>query len=393
MKKTVRDINLRGKRVLVRVDFNVPLKEGKVADDTRIRESLPTIHYLLEQGAAKVILMSHLGRPKGQVVPELRMDPLAKRLSKLLGQPVRKLEECIGEEVKKAVAESAEEVILLENLRFHPEEEKNDPSFAKELASLGDLFVNDAFGTAHRAHASTAGIAQYLPAVAGLLMEKEISYLTLILENPQHPFVGILGGAKISDKIGVVENLLQRCDLLLLGGGVANTFLKASGYEMGDSLVEEEMLDTCRALLRQAGARLVLPQDAVIADRFSGEANSREVPVWGVTAGWRVMDIGPQTVLLFQQKLQEAKTVVWNGPLGVFELPKFASGTMAIARYLATLDATIVVGGGDSAAAVAQAGIADKISHISTGGGATLEFLEGKELPGIAVLEDRPSSS
>lgn len=377
----------------MRVDFNVPLKEGKVADDTRIRESLPTIHYLLEQGAAKVILMSHLGRPKGQVVPELRMDPVAKRLSELLGQPVRKLEECIGEEVKKAVAGSAEEVILLGNLRFHPEEEKNDPSFAKELASLGDLFVNDAFGTAHRAHASTAGIAQYLPAVAGLLMEKEISYLTLILKNPQHPFIGILGGAKISDKIRVVENLLQRCEFLLLGGGVANTFLKASGYEMGDSLIEEDMLDTCRALLRQAGARLLLPQDVVIADRFSGEANSREVPVWGVTAGWRVMDIGPQTVLLFQQKLEGAKTVVWNGSLGVFEFPKFASGTMAIARYLAALDATIVMGGGDSAAAVAQAGVQNKITHVSTGGGATLEFLEGKELPGIAVLEDRPSSS
>lgn len=393
MKKTVRDIDLRSKKVLVRMDFNVPLKEGKVADDSRIRESLPTIRYLLEQGAAKVILMSHLGRPKGQVVPELRMDPLAKRLSKLLGQPVRKLEECIGEEVKKAVAGSAEEVILLGNLRFHPEEEKNDPSFAKELASLGDLFVNDAFGTAHRAHASTAGIAQYLPAVAGLLMEKEISYLTLILENPHHPFLAILGGAKISDKIGVVENLLQRCEFLLLGGGVANNFLKASGYEMGDSLVEEEMLDTCRALLKEAGSRLVLPQDAVIADRFSEEANSREVPVWGVTAGWRVMDIGPQTVLLFQQKLEGAKTVVWNGPLGVFEFPKFASGTMAIARYLATLDATIVVGGGDSAAALAQAGVQDKITHVSTGGGATLEFLEGKELPGIAVLEDRSSSS
>jgi len=388
-KKTVKDINVTDKRVLVRVDFNVPLAEGKVADDTRLRAALPTIQYLLDQGA-KVILMSHLGRPKGKVVEELRMDPVAERLSELLGRPVRKLDDCVGDAVKAAVAEMRPgDVILLENTRFHPEERKNDPDFAKKLAELADVFVNDAFGTAHRAHASTVGVAQYLPAVAGLLMEKELNFLGKALESPERPFVALLGGAKISDKIGVIENLLTRVDALLIGGGMANTFLKAQGYEVGQSLVEDESLGVAKELLERAGEKLALPVDAVVADRFAADAASKAVPVDEVPPDWRILDIGPRTVELFKEKLAEARTVVWNGPLGVFEFPKFAAGTEAIARFLADLEATTIIGGGDVVAAVRRAGVADRITHVSTGGGAALEFLEGKELPGVAALLDK----
>ena len=389
MKRTIRDIEVEGKRVLVRVDFNVPLAEGRVADDTRIRAALPTINYLLEHGA-KVILMSHLGRPKGKVVDGLRLNPVADRLAELLGRPVVKLDDCVGPEVEAAVSKMKPgDVVLLENTRFHPEERANDPAFARKLASLGDIFVNDAFGTAHRAHASTVGVAEYLPAVAGFLMEKELTFLGQALTSPDHPFVVILGGAKISDKIGVIHNLLTKADALLIGGGIANTFLKAKGYEIGQSLVEDESLDVARAMLERAGEKMALPVDVVVADRFDAEAISKVVPVDQVPRDWRILDIGPETVELFRRKLTGARTVVWNGPMGVFEFPKFAVGTEAIARILAESGATTIIGGGDSAAAVEQAGLADKMTHISTGGGAALEFLEGKELPGVAALLER----
>ena len=387
-KKTVRDVDLHNKRVLVRVDFNVPLAEGKVTDDTRIRAALPTIRYLIDRDA-RVILMSHLGRPKGQVKEDLRMAPVATRLSELLGQPVLTARDCIGPQVQAMVQElKPGQVLLLENTRFHEEETENDPEFARELASLGDVFVNDAFGAVHRAHASTEGIAHYLPAVAGFLLEKEITFLGKALESPEHPFAAILGGAKISDKIGVIENLLGKVDVLLIGGGMANTFLKAQGYDVGESLVEDESLDTARDMLTRAGGKLVLPVDAVVADAFSADAQSKVVGVDAVPAGWRILDIGPKTVELFKEKLAGAKTVVWNGPMGVFEFPKFAVGTVEIAKAVAALEAMTIIGGGDSVAAVEQAGLADKMSHISTGGGASLEFLEGKTLPGIAALAD-----
>ncbi len=388
-KKTVRDVDVKGKRVLVRVDFNVPLKDGVVADDRRIRAALPTIQYLLDHGAA-VVLMSHLGRPKGKPRPELRMDPVADRLSELLGRPVTKLDDCVGVRVENAVnAMQPGDVILLENTRFKPGETKNDPLLAEGLARLGDIFVNDAFGAAHRAHASTVGVAHHLPAVAGLLMEKELAYLGRALADPERPFLAILGGAKISDKIGVIQNLMSRVDSLLVGGGMANTFFKAQGLNVGDSLVEEDALDTARDLLESAGDKLVLPVDCVVADRFDAEAQARVVPVDQVPDGWRILDIGPATVAHFSNRLAAAKTVVWNGPMGVFEFSRFAEGTFAIARALANLkDATTIIGGGDSAAAVEQSGLADKMSHISTGGGASLEFLEGKELPGVAALMD-----
>jgi len=388
-KKTVRDIDVAGKRVLVRVDFNVPLEKGQVTDDTRIRAALPTIRYLIDH-RARVILMSHLGRPKGGPSDDLRLEPVARRLSELLGQEVHYVRDCIGPEVEAAVQALGEgEVLLLENLRFHPEEEKNDPAFAAQLAKLGDVYVNDAFGAAHRAHASTAGIAQYLPAVAGFLMEKELTFLGKALESPERPFITILGGAKISDKIGVIRNLLSRVDRLLIGGGMANTFLKAMGYEMGDSLVEMESLDVARELLQAAGDKLRLPVDVVIADRFDNDAERRVVKVDAVPAGWRVLDIGPETVAAFRAELANARTVVWNGPMGVFEFPNFAAGTFAIAETLASLPATTIVGGGDSVAAVQKAGMAYQITHISTGGGASLEFLEGRTLPGVAALLDK----
>jgi phosphoglycerate kinase len=396
VKKTIRDIDPSGKRVLVRVDFNVPLAEGKVTDDSRIRAALPTIQYLLDHGGG-VILMSHLGRPRGKVVPELRMDPVAARLAQLLDRPVRKMDDCVGPEVERACRElKPGEVILLENTRFHPEERANDPAFAAQLAALGDLYVNDAFGTAHRAHASTEGVARAIrekggEAVAGLLMEKELTFLGRTVEEPERPFVAILGGAKISDKIGVIERLLERCDRLLIGGGMANTFFQAMGFEMGDSLVEEGAVETARALLERGRSRLVLPVDVVIADAFpEGEpVESRVVAPDQVPPGWRVLDVGPKTITTFESALGGARTVLWNGPLGVFEVPAFAKGTFALAEILARLDATTIVGGGDSAAAVRQSGLADRFTHISTGGGASLEFLEGKGLPGVAALSDR----
>lgn len=393
-KRTIRAVDVSGKRALVRVDFNVPLKEETVADDTRIQAALPTLEYLLERDAA-VILMSHLGRPKGQAVPELRMDPVATRLSKLLGRPVKKLDGCIGPEIEAAVqAMQPGEVILLENTRFYPQEKANDPAFAAQLAALADVYVNDAFGAAHRAHASTEGVARAIrkrggAAVAGLLMERELTFLGRATENPEHPFVAILGGAKISDKITIVEQLLERCDRLLIGGGMANTFFKAMGFGVGDSLVEEDAVPTAQVLLKGAGSRLILPVDVVIADAFDNDAQSRVVAPNEVSSGWRILDIGPKTVSTFESALGGVKTVLWNGPLGVFEMPNFAEGTTAVARLLAGLEATTIIGGGESAAAVRQAGLVDRMTHVSTGGGASLEFLEGKTLPAVAALDER----
>ncbi len=388
-KKTIRDVDVRARKVLVRVDFNVPLQEGRVGDDTRIQAALPTLRYLLEHDAA-VVLMSHLGRPKGKVVPELSLKPVAEHLSRLLGMPVAFAADCVGPEAQQAKeALRPGQVLLLENTRFHPEEKKNDPAFARQLAAGCDLFVNDAFGSSHRAHASVVGVAQYLPAVAGFLMEKELRYLGQALENPERPFVTLLGGAKISDKIGVIRNLLNKADRVLIGGGMANTFLAALGYEMGDSLVEREAIATARALLSEGKDKLLLPVDLVIADAFSPDAQRRVVPVDHLPPGWRALDIGPDTVDAFAEVLREARTIVWNGPMGVFEMAPFAQGTFGIARAVAESGAVSIVGGGDSVAAVKQSGLADRITHLSTGGGASMEMLEGKVLPGVAVLLDR----
>ncbi len=385
-KKTIRDVLLTGQRVLVRVDFNVPLDEGRVADDTRLLASIPTIKYLIENGAS-VVLCSHLDRPKGKIDPSLSLRPVAKRLSELLGQEVEFVGDCIGPEVHKAVEKlQSGEIILLENTRFHPEEKSNDPAFAAELASLADLFVNDAFGSAHRAHASTEGVAHHLPAVAGFLLEKELKYLGAALEKPEHPFIAILGGAKISDKIGVVERLLDQADQLLIGGAMANTFLAAAGNDMASSLVEEDSIELAKNLLEKAGSRLMLPLDLIVADAFSEDAKVQTVTPDSVPDGWRAMDIGPGTVKIYGEALKGAQLVVWNGPMGVFEFEPFAAGTKGLAEAVAECGGTTIVGGGDSAAAIRQAGLTDKIDHVSTGGGASLELIEGKSLPGVEVL-------
>lgn len=391
-KKSVEDVDVKNKCVLVRVDFNVPLADGVISDDTRIKAALPTIKYLIDNNA-KTILVSHLGRPKGQVKAELKMDPVAKRLGELLNKEVLKIDVCVGDAAKKAVEDmQLGDVLLLENVRFYPEETKNDPEFAKKLAELADLFVNDAFGTAHRAHASTVGVAKYLPAVAGFLMKKEIEMLSKVLFDPVRPFVAILGGAKVSDKIGVINNLLDKVDCLIIGGGMANTFLKANGIKVANSLVEEDKLELAKELQEKAkekGVKLLLPLDAVVAPSIKATGGIGEVPVDQVPGDCMILDIGTKTAELFAKEVKTASTVVWNGPMGVFEKEAFAKGTEALARALADSKAISVVGGGDTAAAIKKLGVTDKITHVSTGGGASLEFLEGKELPGIAVLMDK----
>jgi phosphoglycerate kinase len=388
-KMTVKDIDLKGKRVLMRVDFNVPMEGGKVTDDKRIKASLPTINYVLEQGAS-LLLMSHLGRPKGGFDPEFSLKAAAEVLAGLLGIPVKMAPDCVGPEVEKlAQALKPGEVIMLENTRFHPEEEKNDPELAKKMAALADVYVNDAFGSAHRAHSSTEGVAHFLPAVSGFLMQEELDYLGRATGNPEHPYIAILGGAKISDKILVVENLLKKCDKLIIGGGMANTFLAAQGLNMQDSLVEPGSVETAKAILEKSSKRIVLPVDAVIADKFEAEANSKTVDVGNIPIGWRMMDVGPKTVELYKETLKGAKLIVWNGPVGVFEMPRFAVGTFALAKLLAESGAVTVIGGGDSASAVKKAGLSKQMSHVSTGGGASLEFLEGKDLPGVAALLEK----
>lgn len=388
-KKMVTDLDVQGKKVLVRVDFNVPIKEGIVKDDTRITSALPTIHYLLENGAA-VLLCSHLGRPKGAPDPVYSMKPVADHLASLISAPVKFAEDCIGPIADEAAAQlKPGEVLVLENTRFHNEETKNDPEMSKALASLADLYVNDAFGSAHRAHSSTAGVADYLPAAAGFLMEKEIQYLGNAIADPKRPFVAILGGAKISDKIGVIKNLLTKADNILIGGGMANTFLKAQGVEMADSLVEDDVLDLAKELLANAEGKIMLPVDMMIADAFDAAANNKTLDLGDVPAGWRILDIGPKTVTAFAEVISKAGTVVWNGPMGVFEMETFAAGTFAVAKAVADSDAISIIGGGDSVSAINQSGLNDKITHISTGGGASLEMLEGLELPGLSVLNDK----
>lgn len=388
-KKMVTDLNVEGKKVIVRVDFNVPIKDGKISDDTRITAALPTINYLLDHGAS-VILMSHLGRPKTKEDLQFSLKPVAEHLATLINAPVKFASDCRGEIAQAASAElKPGEILVLENTRFYPEESKNDVEMSKDLASLADLYVNDAFGSAHRAHSSTAGIADYLPAAAGFLMEKEIKYLGNAIAEPVRPFVAILGGAKISDKIGVIENLLKTADNILIGGGMANTFLKAQGYEMADSLVEAEVLDTAKDLLSRANDKIILPVDMVLGNAFDAEAEMKTIPVADVPAGWRVLDVGPLTVQLFGDVIMDAGTVVWNGPMGVFEFPRFAQGTFGVARAVANSQAVSIIGGGDSVSAINQSGLSEKITHISTGGGASLEMLEGLELPGLAVLNDK----
>ena len=391
-KKSVTDIDVRGQRVFCRVDFNVPLQDGKITDDTRIRASLPTIKYLVDHGA-RAILASHLGRPKGKPNPEFSLKPAAERLSELLGRPVPLVPDCVGDAARAAVQELKDgDVLLLENLRFHAEEEKNAPGFAKELASLADIYVDDAFGSAHRAHASTAGIADHLPAVAGFLMQKEIEIMGKALAAPDRPFMAVIGGAKVSDKIAVVENLLGKVDALIIGGGMANTFLKAKGYETGKSLVEGEKVDLAKTLMARAaerGAKLLLPVDVVAAEAFDAAAPHQVVAADAIPSGWMALDIGPESIRIFSETLVDAHTVVWNGPMGVFEMEPFAKGTFAMAEALTRVRGTTIVGGGDSVAAVEKASYAGRITHISTGGGASLEFLEGKVLPGVACLQDK----
>lgn len=388
-KKTIRDIDAQGKKVLVRVDFNVPMKDGQITDDTRIRAALPTIQYLLEHGAA-VILCSHLGRPKGGPEAKYSLAPVAVYLGTLLKKEVVFASDCVGQPAEVAASKlKLGEVLVLENTRFHPEEEANDLAFAKGMASLADLYVNDAFGTAHRAHASTEGVTHFLPGVAGFLMEKEIQYLGQAIASPAKPFVAILGGAKVSDKIGVIKNLLQKADEILIGGGMANTFFKAQGIPLADSLVEDEVLETARELLKAGGNKIHLPVDVILGDKFDAEASKKTLPLGPVPEGWRILDIGPETVAAFGKVIAKAGTIVWNGPMGVFEFPNFAEGTFGVARAIAASEAVSIIGGGDSVAAIQQSGLADKITHISTGGGASLEMLEGLELPGVAALQDK----
>jgi phosphoglycerate kinase len=387
-KKSVRDLDVRDKRVLVRVDFNVPIKDGRVTDDTRIQRALPTIRHLLEEGA-RPILISHLGRPKGEPDPQYAMDPVAKRLEELLGEPVLKLDAAVGPEVEEALDEwDGRGVVLLENSRFYPGETKNDPEFSEQLAALADLYVDDAFGAAHRAHATTVGVAERLPAAAGLLLEEEVDYLDGVLQDPEHPFVAILGGAKVSDKLGVIRSLLGVSDTLLIGGAMCFTFFKAQGHEVGKSLVEDDYLEEAKRLLEEAGEKLVLPVDVVVADRMEEGAEVEVVAVDEIPPGKMGLDIGPQTVKLFEEYILEAKTIFWNGPMGVFEIDAFAKGTEGIARA-SSRGATSVIGGGDSVAAVRKLGLEDEMSHISTGGGASLEYVEGRELPGVAALPEK----
>ncbi len=392
-KMTVEDVNVKDKRVLVRVDYNVPLNNGEVADDKRIVASLPTVKYLLEHGA-KLILCSHLGRPKGEAKPEFSLAPVAKRLSELLpGVNVYFAQDCVGPEAERMAAQlKPGDILLLENLRFHKEEEKNDPEFAKQLASLAELYVSDAFGTVHRAHASTVGVAAYLPAVAGFLIGKELSVMGEALDNPQRPFVAILGGAKVSDKIGVIQNLLKKCDTLLIGGGMAYTFFKAQGWSIGDSLLDASSIDLASELMAEAkarGVKLLLPVDTVIADKFAADASYKTVPSDAIPDGWQGLDIGEETCKAFAAEIKTAKTVIWNGPMGVFEFTAFAHGTEEVAKACAESGGVTIIGGGDSASAVKKLGYADRMTHISTGGGASLEFLEGKTLPGVAALNDK----
>jgi len=393
-KLTIRDIGVGGKRVLVRVDFNVPLDEatGAITDDSRIRATLPTVKYLIDR-RARVILCSHLGRPMGKVVEKLRLAVVAQRLSQLLGQPVEVATDCIGSDVEKTIEKLGEgDVLLLENIRFHPEEEENDASFAQALARLADIYVNDAFGASHRAHASIAGVANYLPAVAGLLIEKELEVLGSILTNPAHPFAELAGGAKVSDKISVLENTMDKVDCLLIGGGMAATFLKAKSYEVGTSLVEKDKLALAAKLMRDAaqrGVRLMLPVDVVVADTLSAESKVKAVSVEDIAPDWRIVDIGPQTISNFSEELRRCQTIFWNGPMGVYEIPQFAQGTKAMARLLAGLEATTIIGGGSTAEVVTEMKLADKVTFVSTGGGASLRFLGGETLPGVEVLLDK----
>lgn len=391
-KKSVRDVEVSGKRVFVRVDFNVPLEDGKITDDTRIRETLPTIKYLVEKGA-KVILASHMGRPKGQVVESMRLTPASERLSELLGKPVMKADEAIGDAVKAQIANMKDgDVLVLENVRFYPGEEKNDPELAKQFAELADLFVNDAFGAAHRAHASTEGIAHHLPAVSGLLMEKELSVLGKALSNPDRPFTAIIGGSKVKDKIDVINNLLTLADNVIIGGGLAYTFFKAQGHEIGQSLCDDSKLDTALGFIEKAkelGKNFYLPVDIVVSDDFSADANTKIVDIDGIPADWEGVDIGPKTRAKYAEVIKNSKLVVWNGPMGVFEIEPFSNGTREVAQACADTEAYTIIGGGDSAAAAEKFHLADKMNHISTGGGASLEFMEGKELPGVVALNDK----
>ncbi|MFZ4450940.1 phosphoglycerate kinase [Salibacterium aidingense] len=392
-KKSIRDLDLKGKTVFCRVDFNVPMSEGKVTDDTRIRAALPTIEHLVEQGA-KIILGSHLGRPKGEAHDELRLGPVAVKLGELLHKDVKKVDEVFGEEAKKAAGDLVEgEVLLLENLRFEPGEEKNDETLAENLASLADVYVNDAFGAAHRAHASTEGVARHLPSVSGLLMEKELDVLGQALTTPERPFTAIVGGAKVKDKIGVIDNLLDKVDNLIIGGGLAYTFVKAKGYEIGKSLLEEDKLDLAKDFMKKAedqGVQFYMPLDVTVADDFSRDANTKVVNIDNIPSDWEALDIGPKTIDTYKDIIQQSRLVLWNGPMGVFEYEIFSKGTRGIGEALAEAEDTYsVIGGGDSAAAVEKFGLAGQMSHISTGGGASLEFMEGKELPGVAALDDK----